>query len=169
MDDSTARMNPPGRLKMKSPRKKPMNEPARPSRIVMPMPRGSGPGSSTRATAPTMRPSASRPRMLTTIMPSVWAGCAGGQAEELLQKLEEIDSLPGRGRGSRRRRRRYSCGLLTGQNLDRRGDVGKGGIAGQHRRQRVHGAQKLRQQVAGARGDTGGGPCSPGRRLLENL
>src|SRR2546429_9023713 len=132
MEESTARMKPPGRLKMKSPTKKPMKDPARPRRIVMPMPRGSGPGSSTRATAPTMRPSASRQRML-AIMPSVRAGCAGAQAEQLLQKREEIDSLLGRGRGPRLRRWRNSCGLLTGQNLDDRCDVGEGGIAGQHR------------------------------------
>ena len=38
----------------------PMNEPARPMRIVMPMLIGSGPGSARRASAPTMRPETAR-------------------------------------------------------------------------------------------------------------
>src|SRR5256885_14174807 len=136
MDDSTARMNPPGRPRMKNPRKKPMKEPARPSRIVMPMPRGSGPGSSARATAPTMRPTRSRPRML-TIMQSVGTR---GEAEQLLQQMEEVvERRPGRGRGRSWGGSLVARGLRTGKGLDRLGDVGQGGIAGEHRGQGVHG------------------------------
>src|SRR6267143_5086436 len=111
IDDRTERMKPPGRPRMKNPRKKPMKDPARPRRIVIPMPRGSGPGSSTRATAPTSSPTRSRLRMLTRIKSSVRAG---GETEQLLQQPEEVEALPGGGTGPGLRRGVHDRGLLAG-------------------------------------------------------
>src|SRR5882762_1654098 len=121
MDDRTARMNPPGRPRRKTPRKKPMKDPARPSRIVIPMPRGSGPGRSTRATAPTIRPTSSRLRML-RITVSVRRR---GEAEELLEQPDEgVEARPGGGAGRRLRRGVHARGLLAGKGLDGLSEVG---------------------------------------------
>src|SRR5919201_635447 len=48
----------------------PRNEPARPSPIVAKMPMGSGPGSASRASAPTIRPQSTRTRMNQRVRPS---------------------------------------------------------------------------------------------------
>src|SRR5690554_3647835 len=55
--------------KMRYPRKPPMSEPTRPSTSVPPIPIGSSPGTSSRASAPAMRPMMSQPMIQSMCVP----------------------------------------------------------------------------------------------------